>query len=252
VEEQGKSREQEAYEALKAMNAKRRWEIKAAKAKQEAEFALETPLDLGNLPEIIGLLVSELRTHAMQGATNTEWMDQQAMCVAEEAGEFIGAYRRWRGFARRAGSHEDVEAEMADVIVSTLCMITLWLDAKDAGTGEADTLNALIARKLRVIFSRGWVNKAETAIRLNKVPLPTYGREDSGNAYGLGYTPGERMVGALPGDPFAVQRAALEKRAAEEAHPDDISDAKSDWPHAAKPPKAKIVEEDIQPGHNFD
>lgn len=134
------------------------------------------PLDLGNLPNIIVELVGELRDHARQGASDTEWMDQQAMCVAEEAGEFVGAYRRWRGFARRAGSPEDVENELADVIVSTCCMMELWL--RKYPVGNPASITDLIATKLNMIFSRGWVNKDE-------VPPPTYGQEDASNAFSL-------------------------------------------------------------------
>lgn len=127
---------------------------------------MDMELDLGNLPGIISSLVSELSEHARQGSSDTEWMDQQAMCVVEEAGEFVGAYRRWRGFARRPGDAQEVEDELADVIVSTACMIRLWL----CQFGRGDQMEALVAQKLSKIFSRGWVNK---------VPLPTYGVENA-------------------------------------------------------------------------
>lgn len=135
-------------------------------------------VDLGNLPALIKTLVSELSKHARQGSTNAEWLDQQAMCVAEEAGEFMGAYRRWRGFARRPGNAQDVADEMADVIVSTLCMMTLWSDQVGRNSLDNDALANIIQHKLSTIFSRGWVNKGE-------VPLPTYGQEDASNAFGL-------------------------------------------------------------------
>lgn len=39
--------------------------------------------------------------------------------MVEEAGEFAGAYRRWRGYARRPGSREAMEEELVDVVISS-------------------------------------------------------------------------------------------------------------------------------------
>lgn len=184
-------------------------------------------LDLGTLPEIIAALVTELSEHAKQGASPTEWMDQQAMCVVEEAGEFVGAYRRWRGFARRPGNAQDVEDELADVIVSTCCMIELWSRVWSGADGSGDPIGAIVAKKLSTIFSRGWVNKDEVAVRPNdpghgtsglgsytkdEVPPPTYGVENSDNGFGLldstikrvvRYSGGERMF-PIPSDANTV------------------------------------------------
>lgn len=44
---------------------------------------------------------------------------QQTLALAEEAGEFTKAFRRWAGMARRTGSWQDVEAELADVLITT-------------------------------------------------------------------------------------------------------------------------------------
>ncbi|MFC5186988.1 pyrophosphohydrolase domain-containing protein [Actinomadura harenae] len=44
---------------------------------------------------------------------------RQALALAEEAGEFLAAYRRWSGRARRAGTLDDVAAELADVLITT-------------------------------------------------------------------------------------------------------------------------------------
>ena len=43
---------------------------------------------------------------------------QQVLALAEEAGEFTAAYRRWAGLARRSGPWHDVEAELADVVIT--------------------------------------------------------------------------------------------------------------------------------------
>lgn len=70
----------------------------------------------------------------------------QVLCVAEEAGEFVGAYRRWVGMARRNGPIEDVQAELADVVISAYCA---------AEALEFD-LDSAIAEKLGVVMTRGW------------------------------------------------------------------------------------------------
>lgn len=57
---------------------------------------------------------------------------RQVLAVAEEAGEFVGAYRRWAGLARRDGSWDDVEAELADVVIAayvTAAVLGVDLDA---------------------------------------------------------------------------------------------------------------------------
>jgi NTP pyrophosphatase (non-canonical NTP hydrolase) len=43
---------------------------------------------------------------------------RQALALAEEVGECIQAFRRWRGDARRNGPLEDVVTELADVIIT--------------------------------------------------------------------------------------------------------------------------------------
>lgn len=52
-------------------------------------------------------------------------LEQQVMCVAEEAGEFLAVYRRWRGLARRTGSWEEVCAELADVLLAAHVTLNL-------------------------------------------------------------------------------------------------------------------------------
>ena len=84
----------------------------------------------------------QLREHGW-----TDRLDlQQVLCVAEEAGEFVGAYRRWVGMARRTGPRSDVEAELADVV------ITAYITADVLGIGLDDA----IQEKLAKIFTRGW------------------------------------------------------------------------------------------------
>ena len=72
--------------------------------------------------------------------------DNAALCVAEEAGELVGAYRRWAGQARRPGTLAELEAEVADVLITTAIF------AARIGIGIEDAVNA----KLEKIYSRGW------------------------------------------------------------------------------------------------
>ena len=45
-------------------------------------------------------------------------VNRQVLGLAEEVGEFVGAYRRWSGQARRTGSAEDMWEELADVVIT--------------------------------------------------------------------------------------------------------------------------------------
>lgn len=51
------------------------------------------------------MIAAELRSALDSQTTDalSDVLDVQALCVAEEAGEVVGAYRRWAGKARRAG-----------------------------------------------------------------------------------------------------------------------------------------------------
>lgn len=71
---------------------------------------------------------------------------RQVLALAEEVGEFVGAFRRWSGQARRSGSFEDVESELADVV------ITAFVTAEVLGI----KLEQQISRKFDVIMNRGW------------------------------------------------------------------------------------------------
>lgn len=93
--------------------------------------------------------VSILATIIMQkcrqyNAGGTE--QAQLMAVAEEAGEFIGAMRRWRGMARRSGTEEEAQKELADLVITCYAMADVmgW------------DLDRLIDTKSEVILNRGW------------------------------------------------------------------------------------------------
>src|SRR5215470_18809697 len=71
---------------------------------------------------------------------------QQVLCLAEEVGEFVGAYRRAAGLARRPGPWSDVAAELADVVITAhVAAVYLGID-----------LDTAIGDKLAVVVSRGW------------------------------------------------------------------------------------------------
>jgi len=68
------------------------------------------------------------------------------MCVAEEAGEFVGAWRRYYGWARRSGTKGDMASELADLIIVTFIA---------AEVTDIDVMAALES-KLEKIYTRGW------------------------------------------------------------------------------------------------
>lgn len=98
--------------------------------------------DLNKLPEVGADLVEKLKA---AGFTRDLTL-QQVLCVAEEAGEFVGAYRRWAGLARRPGPFSAVEEELADVVITSFVMA----EVLEMNLDEA------IERKLEKIYSRGW------------------------------------------------------------------------------------------------
>jgi NTP pyrophosphatase (non-canonical NTP hydrolase) len=85
-----------------------------------------------------------------ENCPNVNRQVQQVLNVAEEAGEFVGAFRRHNGMAtRRGSSQEDVEDELADVIIA----------AYVAGAALEIDIESAIRRKLKIIFQRGWTNE---------------------------------------------------------------------------------------------
>ena len=104
----------------------------------------------GGRPSIIGgelaALAAELSDRINEHFPAAEAPIRQVLALAEEAGEFVGAYRRWIGMARRTGPWADVPAELADVV------ITAYITAHALGID----LDAAVTAKARVIFTRGW------------------------------------------------------------------------------------------------
>jgi len=105
----------------------------------------------GDLQEFAETVVKHLREHFSADSLRT----QQVMCLAEETGEFVGAYRRWAGLARRSGDWDDVEAELADVV------ITAYVTADLLGID----LDAAWRAKAEIVMTRGWRDTASTDSR---------------------------------------------------------------------------------------
>lgn len=74
-------------------------------------------------------------------------VDGQMFCVAEEAGEMVGAFRRYTNRARRSGTREALLGEIADVHISMAH--AGWL------IGIND-IQEVIDSKLETVYSRGW------------------------------------------------------------------------------------------------
>jgi len=95
------------------------------------------------LMESAYLIVDHLRAN---GFTKEDQPHRQALAVAGEAGEFVEAYRRYTGQARRSDTREHVIEELADVMIT-------------AAVTTAENhwpLDAAIQAKLEIIFTRGW------------------------------------------------------------------------------------------------
>lgn len=71
---------------------------------------------------------------------------QQIIALAEEAGEFVGAARRYMGMARRSGTHNEMAKELADVVITAFVTAHIF---------DID-LPSEISDKLDIMFSRGW------------------------------------------------------------------------------------------------
>lgn len=100
------------------------------------------PFVLGDLPVIAADISENLKA---SGFTEKPHL-RQALALAEEAGEFVGAVRRYYGLARRTGSLNEVRMEAADII------LTMFVAAYDIGFDLAEAIN----EKLDVLYSRGW------------------------------------------------------------------------------------------------
>jgi hypothetical protein len=80
------------------------------------------------LPSMAGAIVTQLR--------NNGFDPLGVLCVAEEAGEVVGAYRRYAGLARRPGTLAELGAELADVVITSYVSAHAMLFDLDAAIGD--------------------------------------------------------------------------------------------------------------------
>lgn len=103
-------------------------------------------MNTGELKMWASLLIHELRKADIYDNDPLIEGNRQALALAAESGEVMGAYMRYTGQARRNGTKEEFEDELADLI------ITAFATAYVAGSDP----DVFIERKLRRIFERGW------------------------------------------------------------------------------------------------
>jgi len=70
--------------------------------------------EVKTLDDAIPRLVEALHTNGFP----FDGGERQILALAEEAGEFVGAYRRHVGKARRSGTFEELAEELADVLIT--------------------------------------------------------------------------------------------------------------------------------------
>jgi NTP pyrophosphatase (non-canonical NTP hydrolase) len=100
------------------------------------------PFELNDLPATAADVAGHLEA---AGFTESVTL-RQTLALAEEVGEFVGAVRRHAGMARRPGPFSDVEAELADVVLTAFVTAhTMGIDLRQA-----------LEDKLAVVYTRGW------------------------------------------------------------------------------------------------
>ncbi|MFI0479942.1 MazG nucleotide pyrophosphohydrolase domain-containing protein [Actinomadura sp. 9N215] len=98
------------------------------------------------VPDDLAGLAAVLAGHIRRHFPAEDEGHRQVLALAEEVGEFVGAYRRWAGMARRTGGFDDVRDELADVV------LTAYVTAHVL---EID-LDAAWRAKARQVMTRGW------------------------------------------------------------------------------------------------
>jgi NTP pyrophosphatase (non-canonical NTP hydrolase) len=112
--------------------------------------AFEVPQDLA---ELAAVFAASLREYFGREGERL----RQVLALAEEAGEFVAAYRRWAGMARRSGDRGEVEAELADVVIAAYVTAhVLGLDV-DHRFGLATPVGDPSLAALNVAAATAWV-----------------------------------------------------------------------------------------------
>jgi NTP pyrophosphatase (non-canonical NTP hydrolase) len=105
-------------------------------------------IDLGELPAAGILIARKLQAAGFNPDTA---QTRQVLALAEEAGEFVGAYRRWAGEARRTGTFEEMADELADVVITAfVAAAVLRVD-----------MEVVITKKWTVLHERRWRDPRE-------------------------------------------------------------------------------------------
>jgi NTP pyrophosphatase (non-canonical NTP hydrolase) len=99
----------------------------------------------------------DLKEQLLEADFGPDLSNQQVIALAEEVGEFVGAFRRFKGMARRNGSFAEMAEELADVIIAAF-ITAVVLDIN---------LPAEINYKLDLIFSRGMREAAPTNVLIS-------------------------------------------------------------------------------------
>lgn len=99
---------------------------------------------------------------ALREAGKTQTELAQAMNVAGESGEAVEAIRRYIGFARRAGSLDEVAAELADVeiaanVFATLADVTICQPMMHSGTAERVEIETLLMYRAAGLFVDAYI-----------------------------------------------------------------------------------------------
>ncbi len=102
---------------------------------------------LAGLPALAAEIRGHLDATTLRGPADL----RQIMCVAEEAGELVGAFRRHAGMARRSGTYADLMDEFADVVITT------FVAAAYVGVDLTDAIRI----KTEKIMTRGWQDWTE-------------------------------------------------------------------------------------------
>ncbi|OHV23250.1 hypothetical protein BBK14_24320 [Parafrankia soli] len=111
---------------------------------EQRRAADPAPDDLSALPVLAQVISAAL----IRAFPDSDEQVRQTLALAEEAGEFVQAARRYLGMARTPGELEPVTAELADVV------ITAFVTAEAFGID----LPAAIATKTSTVLTRGWRN----------------------------------------------------------------------------------------------
>lgn len=117
------------------------------------------------MPDILRKLAPEIAAKVAE-VTNlktfsNEFILSQLGKLTEETGEAFGSYLRANGFARRRGTFEEHQEEVADVVITAYVI---------ASSEEFD-LDAAIAKKLEHVMTRGWKDGEVLADRHTEDPF---------------------------------------------------------------------------------